>query len=296
MPIEYKTFSEEQKERARNTDLASLLQSQGERLKKSGSEYVWRDGSEKVTIRGNVWFHQYDQEGGDAISFVERFFHKSFPDAVRFLIGESEAVLQAAPIPKKEPSPIELPKKNENMKQVYAYLIKRRGIDKSIIDTFVRNKMLYESAQYHNVVFVGYNRAGKAAHAHMRGTSTKSSYKVNAENSLPEYSFHWNGADDKLYVFEAPIDMLSYITMNQDHWNLHSYAAACSTSDKVLFRMLADNPAISHVFLCYDKDEAGQAAAFRTQQKLSEEGIASEIMVPKLKDWNEDLLQSFILT
>ena len=71
---------------------------------------------------------------------------------------------------------------------------------------------------------------------------------------------------------------------------MHSYAAACSTSDKVLFRMLTDNPIISHVYLCYDNDEAGQNAAARTRNKLSESGIEAEILAPTHKDWNEDLM------
>ena len=58
MSTEYIHFTTEQREAARQTDLVALLQSQGERLKRSGKEYVWRDGSEKVTVRGNLWFHQ----------------------------------------------------------------------------------------------------------------------------------------------------------------------------------------------------------------------------------------------
>jgi len=70
MSTEYIHFTAEQKEVARQTDLVSLLQSQGEQLKRSGKEYVWRDGSEKVTVRGNLWFHQYERIGGDAVDFV----------------------------------------------------------------------------------------------------------------------------------------------------------------------------------------------------------------------------------
>lgn len=40
--------------------------------------YEWQDGSQKVTIRGNLWFHQYDQQGGDAIDFVRRFYNKDY--------------------------------------------------------------------------------------------------------------------------------------------------------------------------------------------------------------------------
>ena len=87
MSTKYVHFTDEQKEQARQTDLCELLRSQGEKLKRSGSEYEWRDGSQKVTIRGNLWFHQYDQQGGDAIDFVRRFYDKDYPEAVEYLLG-----------------------------------------------------------------------------------------------------------------------------------------------------------------------------------------------------------------
>ena len=68
MPTKYVHFTDEQKEQARQTDLCELLRSQGETLKRSGTEYEWKDGSQKVTIRGNLWFHQYDRQGGDSIT------------------------------------------------------------------------------------------------------------------------------------------------------------------------------------------------------------------------------------
>ena len=81
----YTPFSQEQREQARQTDLAAFLHSQGETLKRSGSEQEWRDGGQKVTIRGNLWFHQYDRVGGDAVDFVRRFYNKTYPEAVAFL-------------------------------------------------------------------------------------------------------------------------------------------------------------------------------------------------------------------
>lgn len=61
----YVHFTNEQKERARRTDLVAFLEKQGEQVKRAGSEYEWRDGFGKVSIRGNLWFHQYEREGGD---------------------------------------------------------------------------------------------------------------------------------------------------------------------------------------------------------------------------------------
>ena len=78
MSTQYIHFTEQEKEQARQTDIAQLLYSQGETLKRSGSEYEWKNGSQKVTIRGNLWFHQYEQQGGDAIDFVRRFYNKSY--------------------------------------------------------------------------------------------------------------------------------------------------------------------------------------------------------------------------
>ena len=46
----YIRYTDEQKDRARKTDIAELLRSQGETLKRSGSEYEWLDGGQKVTM------------------------------------------------------------------------------------------------------------------------------------------------------------------------------------------------------------------------------------------------------
>ena len=287
---QYIHFTEQQKAQARQTNIAELLRSQGETLKRSGSEYEWRDGSEKVTVRGNLWFHQYEQVGGDAIDFVRRFYNKLYPEAMEFLLGRSGGVLTVSPPVQKEEKPFVLPPKNDNMRRVFAYLLNRRGIDQEVLYAFVHKGMIYESADYHNTVFVGFDSNGNAKHAHKRGTGSESSYKGNVTGSQPEFSFHWYGQSDRLYLFEAPIDMLSFISMQKEGWRQHSYAASCSVSDRVLFQMLKDNPDIRQVVLCLDSDEPGQTAAKRIADKLFVQGVSSEILIPYHKDWNEDLL------
>ena len=79
---QYIHFTEEQKEQARHTDIADMLIRKGETLKRSGSEYEWRDGYQKVTIRENLWFNQYERVGGNTIDFVMRYFNKTYPEAV----------------------------------------------------------------------------------------------------------------------------------------------------------------------------------------------------------------------
>ena len=191
MPTKYVHFTDEQKEQARQTDLCELLRSQGEKLKRSGSEYEWKDGSQKVTIRGNLWFHQYDQQGGDAIDFVRRFYNKDYPEAVEYLLGGRNGTLAVStPIERTMPKPFVLPQRNDNMRRVYAYLLSRRGLDRDVVYAFAHRQMIYESAQYHNAVFVGFDQDGVPRHANMRGTGSESTFKGNADSSIPEYSFH----------------------------------------------------------------------------------------------------------
>ena len=286
----YIHFTEEQKAQARRTDIVSLLKSQGETVKRSGSEYEWKDGSQKVTIRGNLWFHQYDRVGGDAIDFVRRFYNKSYPEAMEYLLGNCNGVLIISPPVVKEKKPFELPKPYRNMDRVKNYLHYVRGIDEDIIEIFANENMIYESADYHNAVFVGFDKNGIPQHANKRGIGRGSTFKGNAESSMDEFAFHRIGKGKSLYLFEAPIDMLSFISMHKENWKNHSYAASCSVSDRVLFQCLNDYPHIEKVYLCLDSDEPGQTAADRISTKLFALGIESEILVPIHKDWNEDLL------
>lgn len=286
----YINFTDEQKIKAHQTNLVSLLKSQGETVKRSGSEYEWKDGSQKVTIRGNLWFHQYDRVGGDSIDFVRRFYNKNYAEAVEYLLGNGNGTLTTSPPVVKEQKLFKLPPRNDNMRRVFAYLNITRKIDKDVLYAFMHRNMIYESAKYHNAVFIGFDKNGNPRHACMRGTGSKSTYKGNAPNSQPEYSFHWHGSSNRLYLFEAPIDMLSFISMRKENWKEKSYAASCSVSDRVLFQCMKDNPHIEKVYICFDSDEPGQTATYRIKKKLSDMGIQSEILIPIHKDWNEDLI------
>ncbi len=286
----YVHYTEQQKDQARRTDIADLIHRTGGTLKRSGSEYEWMDGSQKVTIRGHLWFHQYEQKGGDAISFVQRFMDKSYPEAMEYLLGGSMGTLTISPpIEKKTQEPLEMPPRNDSMRRVYGYLLNHRGLDKSVVDFFVRGGMLYESADYHNAVFVGYDKSGKPKHATMRGTAG-STFRGNAPNCQPEFSFHFHGKSDTVYIFEAPIDMLSYISMNKNGWQQHSYAALCGVGDRVLYQMMQDSPHIKKVMVCLDNDIEGKKAIKRITERLSIKGIEHQVLVPNHKDWNEDLL------
>ena len=285
----YVRLSQEEIDSAKHTDIAMMLQGMGETVRRSGSEYEWQDGGRKVTLRGNLWYHQYDMTGGDAIDFAKRFFGKTFPEAVVFLNGGSSAQLLRSSPAEKEKKPFALPRKAADMRRLFGYLCGHRGIDRDVLLTFVRKNMVYESADHYNVVFIGYDKNRTARHAHQRGSYSFSRFKGNVDSSDPAFSFHWDGTSGKIFLFEAPIDMLSFISMHKNNWQQHSYAAACSVSDLVLFQCMKDIGNIDKVFLCMDNDSAGKSANSRIAAKLEERGVEYEILVPTMKDWNEDL-------
>lgn len=115
------------------------------------------------------------------------------------------------------------------------------------------------------------------------------SYRGNIEGSDPKHSFHYLGGDDTLYVFEAPIDLLSYISLFPEGWQAHNYVACCGTSSIPVLEMLRQLSQLQQVYLCMDNDAAGHAASERMGKLLEERGISAERLVPQQKDWNDDL-------
>lgn len=291
---EYIPFAREDVDRASQTNLEEFLRRRGATLKRSGSEWQWGEGSEKVTIRENEWFHQYELVGGDAIAFVRRWYNLNFPEAVAFLLKEQNTAIpesmEKTERRKKEKKPFALPSAHRDMRRVYGYLLNRRFIDREVITFFARQKMLYEDAEYHNVVFVGYDEKGVARHAHKRSTYSDSNFKGNVDSSQPEHSFHWLGKSGRLYVFEAPIDLLSYLTLHPDGWQEHSYVALCCAGLQAAVYQARQNAHVREVIVCTDYDEAGAEAYSRIKEALAEENrITVRREHSQYKDWNEDI-------
>lgn len=215
-------FTEEQKRQANDVDLEAYLLRRGEKLLPSGREK--RLASDRsITIRGNEWFDHEAQAGGHPIDFLRIHYNMSFPEAMRELIGGNFG--QELPTAKKkdvQSKPFALPPENANMRRTFAYLLRRRHIDRAVLIEFVRARLLYEDADHHNAVFVGRDENGTAKHAHMRSTNSWGDpFRLNVEGCDPRYSFHYDGKDGRLYVFEAPIDLLSYISLHPDRWQDH---------------------------------------------------------------------------
>ena len=167
----------------------------------------------------------------------------------------------------------------------------RRKIWPSIVAHFAKAKTLFEDAKYHNCVFLGTDEQGVPRHAHKRScNSVGKAFRQNIEGSDPRYSFHHIGTDGQLFVFEAPIDLLSYITMHPEDLQSHSYVACCGTSAIPVLSMLERISSPKEVYLCLDNDQAGEIGSLRMAEKIAEQfNIASDRLLPHHKDWNDDL-------
>lgn len=291
----YVYFTEEQKQRANTVDLVYFLQLQGETLIPSGRDK--RLGSDhSITIRGSRWYDHAAEQGGYAIDLVKRLYSLTFPEAVTMLLGgeQGEEYKQYQKQESEQRKPFALPEANADMRRVYAYLMKQRYIDRNVISEFAREKLIYEDKNYHNIVFVGLDENQVARHAHKKSTTTiGKGYRGNVEGSNPSYSFHYISKKpdaSKLLVFEAPIDMLSYISMNQVGWRDCHYVALNGVSEKPIIKLLELYPNINHVILGLDHDVAGIEANEKIRDLLVEVGMpAVELVRSDNKDWNEDL-------
>ena len=289
----YVYFTDEQKQRANEVDLEDFLSRRGEKLLRSGREK--RLASDRsITVRGNRWYDHAAGTGGCAIDFVQTHYNSTFPEAVTLLLGgeQGQAYRASGPEKEEEPKPFVLPEANGDMRRAYAYLTKTRCLDRELVSAFARKKLIYEDAKYHNVVFVGHDMDGTARHAHKRGSHTKGdAFKGNVDGSDPRYSFRHLGKGNTIYVFEAPIDMLSFITLHKKGWQENSYVALGGISAQAMLQVMEDSPQADTVVLCLDHDPAGIENSYRLADAVKErrQDVRVRMLQPANKDWNEDL-------
>ena len=284
-----KRFSDEQLQRASGIDIVAMLQGQGEKLKKQGRVYRWMRYDSTVIDR-NRWYRHSREIGGGPIQFMQHFYGMDFVEAVKYLLDGEEGAefVQASRTP--EPKlPFTPPKLSKNMHRTFAYLIKTRKIDADIVQHFVNEKKILETEEYHNTAFCGYDEKGEMKQMHLRSTLPGNRFFMDIDGSDKQYYFRHIGTNSDVYVFEAPIDMLSYITMNKENWQESSYVCLGGVAIDALKNVLSTNEQISKVYMCVDRDDAGDKTVKRIGDELNEMGYEWERILPENKDWNEDL-------
>mgnify|MGYP000261326851 FL=1 len=102
------------------------------------------------------------------------------------------------------------------------------------------------------------------------------------------WEFSYRGTDNQLFVFEAAIDLLSFIQLFPKDWKKRSYLSLGGVSSVALMTFLSERPQITSVFLCLDNDQAGNEACEKLAGEISE-GYSVIRLKPSRKDWNEIL-------
>ena len=239
-------FTAEELELAKQVDLCRVAEHLGYTVKRIGQYHTLK---EMDSIRFYNRSHRcrfsrrYDkgENGGSQMDFLRVFAGMDVKEAVFWLLDfagyhrerESSAGGLAAggnyskrssnfhnlaPAEKKEEpkKPFVLPEFAGSNAYLYRYLEHERMIARPVIDFFVRKGILYEAKNYHNIVFVGTDREGVPKFASMRGVFDKAGkgFKCDVAGNDKRYGFHlYYGKSRKVVVFEAAIDLMSYITM-----------------------------------------------------------------------------------
>ena len=278
------TYTQAQIDKANAVDLEKFLRAQGETLVRSGKEYRWK-AHDSLTVCGNKWFRHSQSKGGLPVDFVMEFYGKSFPEAVQMLTGEpGEAQPEADPAP----SPaFRLPLRNVTNANILNYLTQERKLSPSLVNFFIAAGDIYEDAAHHNVVFVGRDADGHPRYASSRGIREK--FRQDAAGAEKAFGFAHRGTDKQLLVFEAPIDLLSFIELFPKNWQQHNYLSLGGVSGKALRQFLSERPDVERVFLCLDADKAGEDACKRLAGLLPDTVSVTRIQ-PCMKDWNDVLV------
>ena len=161
------------------------------------------------------------------------------------LTGEKGA---APPPDRPSPAPLSdfrLPPRSTDNRIARNYLTATRRIDEDVTGFFFSTGDIYEEAAHHNAVFVGRDESGIPRYAHQRGTA--GSFRLDVKGSDKAFNFCYRGEGERLFVFEAPIDLLSFLCLFKKDWQKQSYLSLGGVGEKALLRFLSDRPNIKTV-------------------------------------------------
>lgn len=291
----------EQIAQAKEIDLLTYLQQcqPQELVRVGGNTYCTREhDSLKISNGKWNWFSR-GIGGRTALDYLIKVQGFSFTQAVEALAGASRPYVPQAPPKEPEPKKLLLPKPGEHADRAISYLL-RRGIDHGLIDYCIETGRLYESQNYHNVVFVGRDLKGAPRYAALRGTL--GDYKGEAAGSDKHYTFSIaeNPNSPTVHLFESAIDLLSYVTlliMKGRDWRQGAFLSLAGVFKQkrqgvvpiALSQYLQDHPGTGTLYLHLDNDEVGRDAAAGIMESLGDRYTVLDKPPPYGKDVNEML-------
>lgn len=296
--------SAEALQEARKVDLLSYLQSNepGNLVRISGNNYCTKEHDSLKISNGKWYWFSRGFGGVSALDYLIKVKNYTLPQAVEAVAGRT---LTTEPsyyfAPKPEPKKLIMPQLEKYPYRAIGYL-KSRGIHEEVINYCVEHSMLFETLQYHNAVFVGYDKEGIARYAAMRGTRSKYKGEVTGSDKHFSFSIMENAGADHVHVFESAIDLMSYASleiMDGKPWKdaaLLSLAGVFMPKREnvvpvALSRFLGDYDTISAIHLHLDNDEVGRGAAAGILGGLKDKYQITDEPPAVGKDVNEQLVQ-----
>ena len=294
----------EQIENAKKIDLLTYLQTyEPDNLQRIGTQTYCTKEHDSLKISNGMW-HWFSRHvgGKNALDYLIKVKGFSFTQSVMMLCS-SAPVVQNFPGRPKEPKKLEIPKLFPDIQRVKRYLMSR-GVDERIIDWCHREGILFEDEEYHNCVFLGKDENGVPRFGSLRSTTTD--FKRDLDGSDKRYSFKicLSESSDTLHVFEAVIDLMSYITLadrarsewyEDDYLSLGGVYATDNKQDipLALDAYLASHPDLRTIFIHFDNDEIGRKASDQLREALKDRFEVVDEPPRSGKDYN-DYLQNQI--
>lgn len=249
----------------------------------------------------NIFVQNSTGAGGSVIDFAMTFQGMDLKRAIRTLGGKTAAgSVQERKDPdletrKEKIGDLKLPEKDSNMKNIFAYLIKTRGIDQTIVQEMVQRKALYQDI-HKNCVFVSRDDTGKPVFASIRGTNTYKKFVADAFGCDYSYGLFLPNGGERLIVTESAIDAMSIMNLLEiggtDH-KAYDYLALSGCGKTEVIETHLRNHDYRIVDLCLDNDEAGRKAAKALSVRIKE--ISKAAVYTELpgneKDYNDVLKQ-----
>jgi len=327
----YVRYSDEQIRRVRQTDMLDFLgRHEGFTFKKTGKVYTCvQHDSLIVQADRQRWFWNSrtseankEAQGLNVLDYLEKMQGYTWQQAMAYMLGDDATLSPAAAVSEKENKAsseivekkleFKLPEKCDGRyNHVFAYLCKTRCIAQSVVAYCVKNDLIYQEKEYNNCVFVGYDANGEAKFAESKVTNQfYKQFNINVEGSDKRYSFNITNqtvdADKStVFVFEAPVDLLSHCTMyllsekkraaaenrpaNKEIWLKQNRLSLSGKSDVALETYLENNPETKQIVLCLDNDYWGQKACKSIGEKYSDKYKVSVHHAKYGKDYNECL-------
>lgn len=279
-------YTKEQLKSARKADLyAFLLSNHTSLFKKEGDSLRMKDNHSISIKRGYTGYKDFEtEETGNSIDFLENYLGYDHVKAVLALCGDDYAKYVAvnndsySVIDNISPS---FPEPSRHgYKNLFAYLL-NRGISSNVIQGLIDRKLIYQTQEKNNIVFVNYERDW----GEVRGTYTYSNnnYKGIVKNSRKDGFWWFRTSKDAsvAYICESSIDAISLYMLNSFEGNpIDAYYVSIGGVGK----QAAINRIKSGIrtVIAVDNDAAGDECRKRN--------VELQYIIPELKDWNEDLV------